>query len=391
MSARRRRGGVSAASRIPGYALVIIVVVMLIVASVLWLVSGRKSQYTVLFTNSTGLYVGDRVMVLGVPVGEVDEITPRADAVEVKVSMDEGRRIPADAKAAIVAPTLVTGRYVQFAPAYTGGPALAPGGTVPVDRTGTPVEFDQTKKQLVDLVKEVGPTSKDQQGALNRFIDATATTTDGNGRALHDALIHLSKATGTLNRGGDDLFTTVRNLQAFTTSLSTADREIRGFSAQLADFSGVLDDNRVEVDAVLQTLQDTFVDVKQLIDTNKAALAADVKKANTITTLLVDRIDTLANTLQVPPTAASDFYNIYDPIGNSLSGALGIPNIPDPKSLICALLTTVNAPEGQCATTVKQIGANAAAATAATGSRAGAPDANGLSGLLNPRGRGGHN
>ena len=142
---------------------------------------------------------------------------------------------------------------------------------------------------------------------------------------------------------------------------------------------------------MLQTLQDTFVDVKQLIDTNKAALAADVKKANTITTLLVDRIDTLANTLQVLPTAASDFYNIYDPIGNSLSGALGIPNIPDPKSLICALLTTVNAPEGQCATTVKQIGANAAAATAATGSRAGAPDANGLSGLLNPRGRGGHN
>ena len=390
MNSRRRRSGVSAASRVPGYVVVIILVVMLIVASVIWLFSGQKNHYTVLFTNSTGLYVGDRVMVLGVPVGDVDDIKPRPDAVEVTVSVDEGRQIPADAKAAIVAPTLVTGRYVQFAPAYSGGAALTDGATVPLARTATPVEFDQTKSRLVDLVKQVGPTSTDQQGALNRFVDTTAATTKGNGRALHDALIQLSKATGTLNRGGKDLFTTVRNLQAFTTSLSTADAEIRGFSAQLADFSGVLDDNRSEVDAVLDTLQSTFVEVKQLVDANHTALAADVGKANTIAKLLVDRVDTLANILQVLPTAASDFYNIYDPVGNSLTGALGVPNIPDPKSLICALLTTVNAPEGQCATTVKQLGANAAGAVASEGTdMQSKPTVPGLPELLSPTG--GHN
>ncbi|MDF3284151.1 MULTISPECIES: MCE family protein [unclassified Gordonia (in: high G+C Gram-positive bacteria)] len=401
MSRRGRRGGVTAATRVPGYILAVLLVVMLVVAVVVWLVNGEKRQFTVMFTNSTGLYVGDRVMVLGVPVGKVDKITPSAQGVAVDVTVDSGREIPADTKAAIVAPTLVTGRYVQFSPAYTGGPELADGATVPVTRTATPMEFDQTKQQLVDLVKQVGPTSTDQRGALNRFLNTTAKTTGGNGESLRLALIELSRATGTLQRGSGNLFTTIRNLSTVTSSLATADDQIRGFTSELADFSGVLDDNRDQLDQVLTALQSTFVDLKTLIDQNHAALATDVSHANTITGLLVDRIDTLANILQVLPTAASDFYNIYDPVGKSLTGALGVPDFPDGQSLLCALLTTVNAPEGQCATTTRQLATNSAAAGALAGIRQATPQTPqarqqspappGLPGLLNPTTRGGQN
>ncbi len=310
-------------------------------------------------------------MILGVPVGKVDKITPGAGAVSVDVTLDKGYAVPAQAQAAIIAPTLVSGRYVQLAPAYTGGPQMADGGSIPIDRTATPVEFDEIKQQLVQLSDDLGPSNQDQQGSLNRFLNASASTVRGNGTLLREALTQLSKATTTLNDGGNDLFATVRNLSTVTSSLAESDQQIGAFTTQLAGFSEVLSDNRTQLDSLLTSLNTTFDQVKTFLDTNRAALVGDVGKANTITGLLVNRMDTLAEILHGLPTALSDFYNIYDPKANSLTGALGIPDIPDPRSLICALLTTVNAPADQCRTTITQLQRNAATATAQTNAQGG--------------------
>ena len=60
--------------------------------------------------------------ILGVAVGKVTEVTPKGDKVEVEFEFDGKYKVPADAKAAVVAPSLVSDRYVQLLPAYTGGP-----------------------------------------------------------------------------------------------------------------------------------------------------------------------------------------------------------------------------------------------------------------------------
>jgi phospholipid/cholesterol/gamma-HCH transport system substrate-binding protein len=257
--------------------------------------------------------------------------------------------VPANAQAVIIAPTLVTGRYVQLAPAFTGGPKLGDGATIPAERTASPVEFDQIKKQLVQLAHDVGPNDADQRGALNTFLDTTSATMTGNGQALHDALTALSNAARTLDAGGPDLFATVDSLQTVTKAIALVDNQIRGFSDQLASLSGVLNSNRTELDALLSSVQTTFDQVTQFIAQNRDALKTDVGKATQLTRLLVDRVDTLAQILHAAPSAISDFYNIYDPESNSLTGAVAIPDMPDPRSLICALLTTVNAPASECA------------------------------------------
>ncbi|OZC29211.1 MCE family protein [Gordonia polyisoprenivorans] len=363
----RKTRATSSGSSTPGKITVCVLAVAAIIGATAYYVDRSGStSLTVMFRNSAGLYVGDEVMVLGVPVGKVDSITPGPNGVQVALTVD-GQPIPKDAKAAIIAPTLVTGRYVQLVPPYTGGDTLADGSEIPIDRTATPVEFDEVKQQLVRLTDDLGPTSADEQGSLNRFLTTTARTVNGNGQVLRQALVQLSGASGTLNRGGTDLFATVRNLQQFVSAMSAADNQIRTFSDQLATFSGVLADNRTETDQLLASLASAFDVIKNFVDTNREALVRDVGKANDITGLLVDRVDTLADILHVAPTAVSDFYNIYDPVGNSLTGALGIPDIPDPQSLICALVATVNAPEGQCASTLTQIRQNAATAAARAG------------------------
>ena len=107
-----------------------------------------------LFTTAVGLYPGDEVRVVGVPVGKIDSIEPRATDVKITMSVQrrrEGaRRCPGHHRA----PNLVSARFVQFTPAYTGGgrPAMADGAEIGLDRTGVPVEWDEVKEQLTAAV-----------------------------------------------------------------------------------------------------------------------------------------------------------------------------------------------------------------------------------------------
>lgn len=97
------------------------------------------------FTNAVGLYAGDDVRVLGVPVGTIDSVEPQPNSVKVSITVQGGVKIPADARAIIISPNLVAARFVQFTPAYSGGAALADGAEVPLNRTGVPVEWDDVK------------------------------------------------------------------------------------------------------------------------------------------------------------------------------------------------------------------------------------------------------
>ncbi|WP_083883982.1 MCE family protein [Nocardia higoensis] len=331
-------------------------------ATATWLEYEPDFRITAEYRSAPGLYVGDRVTILGVPVGEVTAIRPGPDSVAVEFEFDGTHPVPADARAVIVAPTLVTGRYIQLVPAYTGGPRLSDGATIPMERTAAPIEFDETKKQLVELSREIGPGGAEEAGALNSFLDATAVTVGGNGQALNTALTNLSDAARTLDAGGADLFATVENLQTVTTAVAAVDDHVRRFATELASVSNMLSGNRTELDALLVSMQQTFATVTAFLDENRDALSTNTADAARLTRLLVDRIDTLAQILHAGPTALSDFYNIYDPDSNSLTGALAIPDAIDPQSLICALLTTVDAPTGECARATEALAGQLAAA-----------------------------
>src|SRR4051812_20222313 len=92
------------------------------------------------FANSSGLFVGDDVRILGVPVGKIDRIEPQGTRVKISFWYDEKSRVPNDAKAVIFSPALVTARAIQLSPAYTGGTVMADHTVIPQERTAVPVE-----------------------------------------------------------------------------------------------------------------------------------------------------------------------------------------------------------------------------------------------------------
>ncbi|WP_327143454.1 MCE family protein [Nocardia sp. NBC_01327] len=294
-----------------------------------------KTQITAYFPSTSGLYVGDQVRVLGVHVGRIDSVDPGKDKVTVKMTIDRGIDLPADAKAVIVSPSLVSARFVQIAPAYTGGPKMKDGGSIPIEHTAVPVEWDDIKAELSKLATTLGPVGEDKQGSFGRFVDTAANNLDGNGQAFRDTLKELSGALNTLSDGRTDLFGTIRNLQQFVDVLSKSDDQIVQFGGRLASVSSVLAGVSGDLGAGLDNLDSAVSDVQRFIDSRGGALTESVQRLSDVTQLLVDKRPELERVLHSGPTALVNFYQIYKPALGAVTGYPVLTNFADPLSFLC--------------------------------------------------------
>ena len=98
------------------------VIVALVLAAALTLFRGEdRKTLTAHFPRTISIYEGSDVRVLGVPIGQVDKVTPSGTDVVVTMSYDAEHEIPADAKAVIIAPSIVGDRFVQLTPTLREG------------------------------------------------------------------------------------------------------------------------------------------------------------------------------------------------------------------------------------------------------------------------------
>ena len=316
------------------FGLVALLVVALIGGIYLVWPGAKSTKIVGYFSSAVGLYPGDDIRIVGVPVGTISSIEPQADAVKITMSMNNGIKVPADAHAIIVAPNLVSARFIQLTPAYTQGEAMADGATIGSDRTGVPVEWDEVKEELTKLSRTLGPQAG-AQGPLAAFVNQAADTFDGNGDSFRQALRELSQTAGRLGDSRTDLFGTVRNLQVLVNALSNSNEQIVEFSGQLASVSQVLADSSQDLDSTLGTLNGALSDVRGFLHDNNDALIGQVNKLTDFTKLLSDQHDDLEQLLHVTPNGLANFYNIYNPAQGTLGGLLSLPNFQNPVQFIC--------------------------------------------------------
>src|SRR5687767_15605339 len=101
-----------------------IVVALLVAAAFTFLGGEERKTLTAHFPRTISIYEGSDVRVLGVPIGQVDSVTPSGTDVVVTMSYDAETKIPSDAKAVIVAPSIVGDRFVQLTPTFAEGDDL---------------------------------------------------------------------------------------------------------------------------------------------------------------------------------------------------------------------------------------------------------------------------
>ncbi|MCV7430430.1 MULTISPECIES: MCE family protein [Mycolicibacterium] len=287
------------------------------------------------FPTAVGLYPGDDVRVVGVPVGRIDSIQPRANDVKITMTVSDDVRVPADARAIIIAPNLVSARFIQLTPAFTGGTTMADGAEIGMDRTGVPVEWDEVKEQLTALSTQLGPQDGGLQGPLTTFVNQAADTFDGNGDSFRQALRELSQTAGRLGDSRSDLFGTIRNLQVLVNALSNSNEQIVQFTNHVASVSQVLADSSADLDNTLGVLNTALGDVRGLLSESNSSLIESVSSLSEFTQILTDHSDDIEQILHVTPNGLANFYNIYNPAQGTVGGLLSLPNFANPVQFIC--------------------------------------------------------
>ncbi|CDO89571.1 virulence factor Mce [Mycobacterium triplex] len=296
----------------------------------------ERNTYSAYFTEANGLFVGDEIRILGVAVGVVDKIEPQPTSSKVTFSVDKQYPIPADARAAILSPSLVTARAIQLVPAYSGGPKLAPGSSIPLNRTAVPVEWDDFRKQLEKLTEALQPTSPGGANSVGEFVNSAADNLRGQGDTARDTVIKLSQAISALGDHADDIFSTVRNLQLLVSALYSSSDLLAAFNQNLASVTTVLTNSPHEIGNALTALDGALADVRDFLAENREAMGVTFDRLGSITTALNDSRGDIKQILHIAPTVFQNFLNIYQPAQSAMTGILALNNFADIPQFICS-------------------------------------------------------
>ncbi|WP_084269216.1 virulence factor Mce family protein [Mycobacterium avium] len=287
------------------------------------------------FDNSNGLFVGDDVRIRGVPVGKIVKIEPQPLRAKISFWFDRKYKVPADAKAAILSPQLVTGRAIQLTPPYSGGPTMKDGAVIPADRTAVPVEWDDLRAQLQRLTELLKPTQPGGVSTLGSLINTAADNLRGQGSTIRDTIIKLSQAVSALGDHSKDIFATFRDLSTLVTALHDSADLLEQLNRNLAAVSSVLADDPNKVGQAFEDLNGVVADVQSFAADNREAVGTASDKLTSITQALVASLDDIKQTLHIGPTVLQDFNNIYEPANGALTGALAGNNMANPIEFLC--------------------------------------------------------
>lgn len=318
--------------------LVATIVVGITLVATPWWHRVSRNTYVAYFANTNGLYTGDEVRILGVAVGTVEKIQPQPDAARVTFTVDSQYRLPADVQAAILSPSLVTARAIQLVPAYSGGPELAAGATIPRDRTAVPVEWDDLRRQLEKLTDSLQPTTPGGPSAVGRFVNSAADNLRGEGDTARDTVVKLSQAISALGDHSTDIFSTVRNLQLLVSALSSGSDLLAAFNTNLADITTVLANTPNEWADATQGLDAAVDDLRGFVAENREALGTTFDHLSAITTALNNSRGDIKQTLHIAPTVFGNFMNIYQPAQSAVTGILAPVNFANTVQFICSAI-----------------------------------------------------
>ncbi|GFG70447.1 MlaD family protein [Mycolicibacter senuensis] len=322
----------------------------------------RPLTVTAQFEEAVGLYEGNAVSILGMPVGKVTEITPKDSYVEVKLIIDKNVDIPADVQAVTVATSILTDRHVELTPPYAGGSKLRDGDVVGLARTRTPVEFDRTLAMADKLSRALEGDGRGH-GPLANLIGIGAKISAGSGPDIKSALDQLSQALRLSEDNGAATGKTVASIAASLADLTQAaadnDTAIREFGSNVRALSDLVAAENLGAGSTGAKVNQILDQATALLEKNRGTLKSTVGDFGDLTTALTDNRRQVEEILDVLPLVGTNIYNAVDPSGRTLrihptldklmlNGQMAkeVCNLAGIKDLGCATGTVAdNAPE----------------------------------------------
>jgi phospholipid/cholesterol/gamma-HCH transport system substrate-binding protein len=292
------------------------------------------------FPRADAIYPGDEVQIMGAGVGSIDKIEPAGDKMKVTLHYSNKYKVPANASAVILNPTLVASRNIQLEPPYTGGPVMGDHAVIPVERTQVPTEWDELRNSVTNIVSEFGPTKEQPKGPFGEAIDSFADGLAGKGKQINTTFDSLSRALTALNEGRGDLFAVVRSLAMFVNDLHQDDQKFVALNKNLSQFTTSLTGSDQDLANALQQFDGLLSTLRPFLAKNHEVLTHDVNNLATATNTLLqpDPLNGLESVLHVLPNLWGNLGQIYYPAHGAVVGNPAITSFANPMQFICSAI-----------------------------------------------------
>ena len=327
-------------SRTAGIIGAIVLVLALVAGVVGWQLYKKLTTNTVVayFSDTLALYPGDKVQIMGVKVGSIDSIEPAGDKMKVTFNYENKYKVPANATASILNPSLVASRTIQLSPPYTGGPEMQSNAVIPLDRTQVPVEYDELRDSINRILTDLGPTREQPKGPFGDIIESFSYGLEGKGDQINKTLSGLSEAVTTLNEGRGDFFAVIKSLALFVNALYKSDQQFVALNNDLAQFTNSFTNTDQELATALRDLNDLLTTTRRFISENGEVLAHDIDNLADVTNAILqpEPLDGLETGLHVYPNLISNLINITSPNSGGIVGLPVISNFANPMEFICS-------------------------------------------------------
>ena len=264
------------------------------------------------FIEAPGLFPGNDVDVLGIDVGRVTSIRPGPGYVTVKMQVYKSVKVPSNANAVLMAPEVVSDRFVELEPAYTSGPTMPAGTLIPLSQTAIPQSVDEVYYQLNRLALQLGPQGANKNGALSDLVHQLAVSLGPNGQSFHNAVVQFSQALDTLAAHPDAVAGTLTNLGQLSQALADNRQAYESFSANLASVSQILANDRGDITSTLQALQTLFANLTDFIDNDGANLGSSISNLRTFAAALSSQQTALAQAYDLAPLSLQNLDRAID-------------------------------------------------------------------------------
>ena len=273
-----------------------------------------QTRLTIQFTDATGLFHGNDVGIRGVNVGTVESITPAGAYVDVEIVVDGDVKLPKDVGAVIVSRSVATDRYGELTPAYTAGPEVEDGAVIAVDRTRTPVEFEQLLGSLEDVSSALGSTDG-SDGPLHDLLSASASNLQGNGGTIAAGLSDLASVLAALTGSMPAVEQNLTNVDTLTQTLAANDALVRSFVTQVTDATVMLDGQKLQIEATFDAITAMLQGLTEFSAAHRDQIAAQIDDFVALSDELVAHEQDITQLLENGPLVTQNLPNAIDSRG----------------------------------------------------------------------------
>ncbi|MEU4312936.1 MCE family protein [Nocardia sp. NPDC024068] len=273
---------------------------------------GTTVRYQAVFEEAGGLEKGDEVIVSGVKVGTVTDVSLDRGAARVLFTVGDSVSLGADSTAQIKTGSLLGKRIMTLV--SHGAERLRPLHTIPVERTSSPYSLTDA---LGDLTNTTGAMDTD---SLNNSLNMLSSTLDAIAPQLgpaFDGLSEVSKSINTRNTALRDLLTASREV---TGILAERSGQLNTMLLNANTLVGVLDERRQAIATLLANTAAVADQLTQLVADNEAELGPALDRLNSVTEMLQKNKDNIAKAIpglakasltQGEAVSGGPFYNAY--------------------------------------------------------------------------------